>query len=439
MARYDDEEEGIVREGRREPGIYSLAEMPKPAREGVLGRAYETMVEPWVEGYQKYVGRPTQRIVGAAAGAAYRGIVEPLARDIGYIATGKRSFPSTGDLSREVAGKVIAGAQPFGTQDDYATRGEGRIQPQREPQPVVAPQPDLERMWGITREALPTGATKYTLPGEEGVMTVGRETRGPATAAFDEEYARAGVMQAARMGEAERERGIIYREQVEQAKRTQAETDVRLEEEKLQEAAGIIPRRGMAEYEYGAKLMRMTPRERREEAKATGKARETYIAGRAAREAAGVQVEGVVSAAGMKAQTEAAKLGIQAADVKSRIQLRQTQMDKMLTETGLLEPMKLKLQGARDAVARTKIQRDTYESANKQIYNNTIKGLQDKFNIGQIDAVTYDTELNTLTKSFAARQDMIADQYAMEGQVHSSGVAVMKNGIWVDIEKGKIK
>lgn len=337
----------------------------------------------------------------------------------------------TQDLSREVTDRVLDRTA------DYATRVEGRIQPQREPQPVVAPRPDLERIWGIGQETLPTGGTRYTVPGE-GVMTVGPETRSPATAAFDEEYARTGVMQAARGEEAARERGIIYREDVERARRTQAETDARIEEEKLQEAAGIIPRRGMAEYEYNAARMRMTPAERKAQDGATGEAKKTYIAGRASREAAGIQAEGVVSAAGMKAQTEAARLGIQAADVKSKMQLRQSQMDQMLTESGLIGPMKLKLQGAKDDVERKKIQRDFYDAASKDIFDKKSKALAAQHGIGQIDLPTYNAELDKLVKSRVTQQGIISNTYAPEGTVHSDGDKVMRNGIWVDIPgKGK--
>ena len=331
----------------------------------------------------------------------------------------------TQDLTQGIIDKALT------LQDDYATRVEGRTRPSA---PVVPPS-SLEGVWGIGREALSTGATRYTVPGE-GVMTAAPET---AATRMGDEAARRGVVSQIGTETAERERGIEtqlsnidrLREEGVQRQRYEEGTAERQRREDL----GLEPKLGYAAYEEAGKRMRegvIPPKERAaiEVARigAVGEGEKARLAS-----------EGAISAAGIKSQTETAKLGIQAADVKSKIQLRQTQMDKMATEAGLLEPMKLKLQGARDAVARTKIQRDTYETANKQIYNNTIKGLQDKFNIGQVDAVTYDAELKTLTQDFAARQDMIADQYAMEGQVHSSGVAAFRNGIWVDIEKGKAK
>ncbi|MBE3137645.1 MAG: hypothetical protein IMZ43_09700 [Thermoplasmata archaeon] len=391
---------------------------------------YDDEEEKGIIGSPEFIARPgPQMMPDQMGGAGYealvpergRAILKPLVERLSGRGTGLKV--PTQDLTQGIIDKTLT------RQDDYATRAEGRTRPSS---PVVPPS-SLESVWGIGKETLPTGAARYTVPGE-GIMTAEPET---AATRREDETARRGVVSRIDTETAERERGAEtelsnierLREEGIQRQRYEEGTAERQRRQDL----GLEPKLGYAAYEEAGKRMRegvIPPKERAAiEVARIGAVSEA--------EKARLTSEGVVSAAGIKSQTEAAKLGIQAADVKSKMQLRQAQMDKMLTETGLLAPMKLKLEGAKDAVSRTKIQRDTYETANKQIYDKTTKALQDKFNMGQIDAVTYDTELNALTKGFAERQDMIADKHAMEGQVHSTGVAVMRNGIWVDLEKGK--
>jgi len=444
MARYDDEEEkwgtaeGIIT--GRAP-YRGGAVIPPEIPEGIPKRAWET-AERYAGAvgseYRRGIKAPIERHITEPAGRAYEqyikkpiesGILEPIRRDISYIATGERraalSPTVTQDLSREVTDRVLDRTA------DYTTRVEGRTRPSA---PVVPPS-SLESVWGIGREVLPTGATRYTVPGE-GIMTAEPETE--ATRRGDE-IARRGVISRIGAETAERERGI----------ETQMENEIRLREESIQrqryeegtaerqrrQDLGLEPKLGYAAYEEAAKRMRegvIPPKERA----AIEVAR---IGAVGEREKARLRSEGVISAAGVKAQTEAAKLGIQAADVKSKMQLRQAQMDQMLTQTGLLEPMKLKLQGARDAVSRTKIQRDTLESANKQIYEKETKALETQFGIGQIDLATYNAELRALTQAMAARQSLIIKAHALEGDVleEPEGRMVMRNGIWVDVKTGK--
>ena len=421
MARYDDEEEkwgtaeGIItgeaprRGSIIKPPVGSLREAGEKARQQ-MGRGPRPAVIPeWEWGKQA-------------------------ARDVGeFLITPPRirreraalSPTVTQDLSREVADRVL------GRTEDYATRVEGRIQPQREP---IVPTSTLESVWGIGRETLPTGATRYTIPGE-GIMTAAPET---AATRLGDEAARRGVVGRIGAETAEREHGAEtelsnierLREEGIQRQRYEEGTVERQRREDL----GLEPKLGYAAYEEAGKRMRegvIPPKERAAiEVARIGAVSES--------EKARLTAEGVISATGMKAQTEAAKLGIQAAGIKSTIELNKAKMDDMLTKTGLLEPMKLKLQGARDAVERRKIQRDAYEKASLQIYQGGQEALKNQLNLGQIDPAKYDTEFKLLSQAYAARQDIISDANPIEGQTHSSGAMILRNGIWVDIPgKGK--
>ena len=355
-------------------------------------------------------------------------------------------YPAVDDLSREVVDRVL------GYESDYATRGpeelgpgKGRFQLQREPQPVVAPRSSLESVWGITQETLPTGATKYTLPGTEGTMTA--EPRADylgrlAAAGTTEEEQKKSYLDRLGREEEERYRGVVaettYREQVERAKRTQAETDARMEEQILQELAGLRPRTGIRELGAVERWGKKTPAEEKARAEALGETQKAYITGRASREAAGIQAEGVVSAAGMKAQTEAARLGIQAAGVKSTMELNRARIDDMLARTGLLEPTKLKLQAAKNADDRRKIMLESAEAASKDIYEKEMKALENQLNLGFISPPDYQVAVARQTKARAERYNIISDENPFEGRVHSSGTMVFRNGVWVDLPgKGK--
>jgi len=110
----------------------------------------------------------------------------------------------------------------------------------------------------------------------EGEQTGIRYKLGPENVRGDE-LARQGILSEA--GRAEEKYGIPrYYQEVADARRQQAESDAYYADRQLKEAAGIVPRTGMAEYEYNAAGMRMTPEQRLERTKSEGEARKQYIA-----------------------------------------------------------------------------------------------------------------------------------------------------------------
>ena len=144
------------------------------------------------------------------------------------------------------------------------------------PTPSVPSTPEGLAKWGITRDILPTGETRYTLPGTEGTMTL------PSGWNAAEE---------GRKGMAGMKEGVVYGGYPSRPMELptapesriginpeQARYDAYLADKELRETAGISPRRGMAEYEYGAAGMRMTKGERKARVKSEGELAKQYYA-----------------------------------------------------------------------------------------------------------------------------------------------------------------
>ncbi len=80
-----------------------------------------------------------------------------------------------------------------------------------------------------------------------------------------------------------------YNQEVGKAKTEQANYDAYLRDRNLQAAAGIVPRLGMDEYDYGSKLMRMTPAERLEVTKNEGDLAKQYYVNKGTLDVAGLK------------------------------------------------------------------------------------------------------------------------------------------------------
>lgn len=232
---------------------------------GIAGRVYETILEPSVEatkelgrelygGYQEHVGQPFSR-----------GITEPIASDIGYMATGKglpeRPFDYTATIPS------YTGPRPW------------RNIPTT-PTPTPTPPPSLEGLseYGITKGVLPTGETRYTLPGTEGTMTLpsgwdataeGQKVFGAMKPGY---YKGVGEPMALPTTE---DKGYYATHPEERA------MDI--------EALGTAPLRGMAEYEATVARGKMTRRERREAGVADRELRKQALIGKGALDVAKLQ------------------------------------------------------------------------------------------------------------------------------------------------------
>jgi uncharacterized protein (DUF433 family) len=109
----------------------------------------------------------------------------------------------------------------------------------------------------IKKDILPSGETRYTLPGTEGTATVGPERffvqgkevpAGTPGAASGDELARQRILKEATPDLRLPEK--TYDEEVAKAQKGQAEYEAYLADRELKQAAGIVPRTGMALYEY---------------------------------------------------------------------------------------------------------------------------------------------------------------------------------------------
>jgi hypothetical protein len=351
-------------------------------------------------------------------------------------------------LSDKIVQDVISRGRPYDTGIGYETE-RAPVRPTTRATPPAQPT-GLERWFegDITTENLPGGGRRYTT--SEGVMTAGPEefVTGAHGRVSKDELARQGIFRTAD----ETRRGIVSELEGEERLRTEGIQRQRGDEAyanlEMERALGIVPPTGMAEYEASAGRMReearlggllkgLPPKERAgvvsDFLKGQTESEKTRVGAVSEREKAGITSQYLTSKEAMKSQAEAARLGIAAEDVKSKIQLRRTQMDDLATKTGLLEPMKLKLAQAKDAREANKIRRDTYTKAIQTVFDANRKEFERVHLPGMPLDEAGQKQYNDMVKNYQAQIGELQRLFPEEGETirHGNEVAIYRNGKWV--------
>lgn len=225
--------------------------------------------------------------------------------------------------------------------------------------------------------------------------------------------------------EGERLAGGVFRDREEMIQRQRS--DAAMAELEEQRELGIVPRSGYVAYEQASERMRRerglksllssVPKSKRagivqQFVSSEGELEKEKIKGIS--EKAKSKEAGIVAA--QKNQVEAAKLGIQAQDTASKIQLRRAEMGKIAEEYGLYKPMEARLKIAKDATERMKIQRETYTQALTKSYEGEkAKFLQD-YPSGTVGNPEAEKKWKTIQDNYIAKIAAVEDEFPAPGR-----------------------
>jgi len=232
-----------------------------------------------------------------------------------------------------------------------------------------------------------------------------------------------------RMSRAWQESGGILLRQPDGSITFQARNQGNAEYEALQlrKDLGLAPKTGMEEYEASAARTRGIVTHPSVRAAQIGAVAEI------AKASAANQAKIYESA--MKSNEEWAKLGIQSQDVQSKMKYRQSQVDDLMTRTGLLEPMKIQLAQAKTSADQTKVKRDFAMHALDKLKEDQINEYRDTTMKMGGQTPEQQQKFNQIESNYQAGVDNIMSMYPLEGDVRKFGDRVAKfvNGKYIDI------
>ena len=218
----------------------------------------------------------------------------------------------------------------------------------------------------------------------------------------------------------------------------------------LRKDMGLAPKVGMEEYEANAAQMRADARLQGIVSglpkKTRGGVIEAAMRGRNATEVAGIQgatenvkantaYQAKIYESAIKSNQDWAKLGIQAQDVQSKMKYRQSQVDDLMTRSGLIEPMKLQLAQAKTSTDQTKIKRDFAMKALDKLHEDQVNEYRDTTMKMGGTTPKQQQEFNQILANYQTGVDNIMSMYPLEGDVRKLGDRIAKfvNGKYVDI------
>lgn len=353
-------------------------------------------------------------------------------------------------MSNEVSDRVISRAQeniPRGGVYDTMES----VKPPTAPVAVTPAAPTGLSRYGVTQESLAGGVTRYTTP--EGVMTAAPESfiTGAHGRVSTDEIARRGVFGGIDQSRADMTAGLEGELKFASEELARKRSDEAMTELDRQRQLGIVAPTGMAAYEANAAQMRETgriesmasrlPRKERagviaEGLKASTELTKTKIAGAAESEKSQMKYAADIYTAAAKSSADWAKLGIDAQDTQSKMNYRKSQVDNLMTRTGLLEPMKLQLSQAKDAVEVRKIQRDFAMRALTEDLHARMKEFEGSTIPGMPRTPEQQKKFENIMNGYQTAIGNINNAFPEEGQTRQfedGKIGRFINGQWVDV------
>jgi hypothetical protein len=218
-----------------------------------------------------------------------------------------------------------------------------------------------------------------------------------------------------------------------------------------QRQLGLVQPTGMVGYEAGAARMRETARieslasklPRKERAgviaaglKASSELERAKMAGAAESEKSQMKYAADIYTAAAKSSADWAKLGIDAQDTQSKMQYRKSQVDNLMTRTGLIEPMRLQLTQAKNAVEARKIQRDFAMRALTEDLHARMKEFEGSTIPGMPRTPEQQKKFDNIMNGYQAAIGNINNAFPEEGQTRQfedGKIGRFVNGQWVDV------